>query len=66
MGQDERVGWQDEPSSDDRIRKPQRRGAMRILSPYLRPALIRRRAPRVSFEPRPEYAREGFDVAARH
>jgi len=30
----------------------------------LRAALARRRAPRVIFEPRNEYAREGFDVAA--
>jgi ribonuclease G len=32
----------------------------------LRPALVRRRVPRVSFEPRPEFAREGFDVATQH
>jgi ribonuclease G len=32
----------------------------------LRPALARRRAPRVSFEPRPEFTREGFDVIAQH
>jgi ribonuclease G len=33
--------------------------------PELRDAILRRRLPRLSFESRPEFAREGFDVASQ-